>query len=509
MLFNSFEFIFAYLPIVFAGFFLIGRIDRRWAALWLVAASLFFYAWWNPKFVALLLLSIAGNYGASLLIHRERIASGGKTKVWLVTTIIADLALLAFYKYANFFLGTANEFGAHLPLLNIILPLGISFFTFTQLAFLVDVHRGHVEERNVVHYLLFVTWFPHLIAGPVLHHKQMMPQFADPATYRPKGEAIMVGLTMFTLGLFKKVMLADTFAIYANQIFDGAARGIHPTLFETWVGVTAYALQLYFDFSGYSDMAIGLSRMFNVRLPLNFNSPYKATSIIEFWRRWHMTLSAFLRDYLYIPLGGNRKGPVRRQLNLMATMLLGGLWHGAGWNFILWGGLHGAYLVINNMWRSITGHDAPQSRIGTICARGLTFVAVLVAWVPFRAANFTATQSILAGLFGLNGVTLPESLGRFAGSVASPEMFIGLLPHVEGGLPEIAGYLLVGLTIVWLLPSTQELCAVYNPAWDRVRAELRYPWRPRLGYALAVGVLLGVSLLGLNLGPAQFLYYQF
>ena len=336
MLFNSYEFIFLYLPVVFIGFFFIGRYNFRFAALWLAAVSLFFYGWWNPKFVVLLLGSILFNFGAGYLISHAKIAE--KSKSIFFISIIANLALLGVFKYANFFIATANTFGTQWDSLDIILPLGISFFTFTQIAYLVDVYRGIAREYDFIYYLLFVTWFPHLIAGPVLHHKQMMPQFASPSIYKPNPESIAVGLTLFSFGLFKKVMLADQFALYANPVFADAAKGAQPMFNEAWIGVLAYTLQLYFDFSGYSDMAIGLSRIFNVKLPLNFDSPYKAGNIIDFWRRWHMTLSKFLRDYLYVPLGGNRKGPTRRHLNLLATMLLGGLWHGAGWNFVLWGG---------------------------------------------------------------------------------------------------------------------------------------------------------------------------
>jgi alginate O-acetyltransferase complex protein AlgI len=339
MLFTSYEFVLLYLPVVFFIFFFVARRSARAAATWLVVASVFFYGWWNPKFVLLLLASVCFNYSAGYLIGHDR---SRRNKILLVTAIVANLGLLGVFKYANFFITTLNGTGTHLALLDIVLPAGISFFTFTQIAFLVDAYRGLAKEYDFVHYLLFVTWFPHLIAGPVLHHKQMMPQFADADTYRPHSESISVGLTLFSFGLCKKVLLADQFGLFANPVFDAAAQGVQPHLIAAWVGALAYTLQLYFDFSGYSDMAIGLSRMFNVKLPLNFDSPYKATNIIDFWRRWHMTLSAFLRDYLYFSLGGNRKGRMRRHLNLIATMLLGGLWHGAGWNFVVWGGLHGS-----------------------------------------------------------------------------------------------------------------------------------------------------------------------
>lgn len=508
MLFNSYQFIFLYLPTVFFGFFWIARSSHRLAALWLVVASLLFYGWWNPKFVSLLLASIIVNYGAGYLIANARKVR--QSKHLLVGAIVANLLLLGIFKYANFFTSIANSAGAQLGLLDIILPLGISFFTFTQIAFLVDVHRGIAREYNFIHYLLFVTWFPHLIAGPVLHHKQMMPQFAMPATYRPNAESIAVGLTLFSIGLFKKVVLADQFALYANPVFDAAGQGESPMLFEAWIGALAYTLQLYFDFSGYSDMAIGLSRLFNVKLPLNFNSPYKAANIIDFWRRWHMTLSAFLRDYLYISLGGNRKGPVRRHVNLLTTMLLGGLWHGAGWNFVLWGGLHGIYLVINHGWRKLTSSGAVSSeRLIRPLSVLLTFIAVVIAWVPFRAANFETTLAILGGMAGMNGVSLPILLqtgfGDFFGNAVA---FSGLAPVVGLNVKEIVIWLPLGLSIVWFLPNTQQWLANFAPAWDAVTTCSRTVWQPTRRHAVLVGAMFGISLLSLN-RASEFLYFQF
>jgi alginate O-acetyltransferase complex protein AlgI len=509
MLFNSFPFIFAYLPVVLLGFFWIARRSHRVAILWLVAASLFFYGWWNPKFVLLLLASVAFNYGAGYLIGQVR--ASRKSKLLLTCSIIANLLLLGAFKYANFFVLAANRFGAHFSLFDFVLPLGISFFTFTQIAFLVDTHRGVAREYNFIDYLLFVTWFPHLIAGPVLHHKQMMPQFSLPSTYQLSADSIAVGLTMFSLGLFKKVVLADQFALYADPIFGAAAQGGHPMLLEAWIGALAYTMQLYFDFSGYSDMAIGLSRLFNIKLPINFNSPYKATNIIEFWRRWHMTLSTFLRDYLYIPLGGNRKGPARRQLNIMITMLLGGLWHGAGWNFVFWGGLHGLYLVINHGWRTLIGM---KSRAGGALTRVssllITFAAVGIAWVPFRATNFEATINMLSGMAGISGVSLPLLLKNWVGD------FFGSAVHFANGVGpvtgfatiEISAWLCLGLSIIWLLPNTQQWLVNFEPAWDSVKGSSRFAWQPTSRYAVIIGVIFGTGLLCLNRVSA-FLYYQF
>ncbi len=331
MLFNSLVFIFCYLPLTLGGFFILGRRSPLAAAAWLALASLFFYGWWNPVYVGLLAASMVFNYALGVRIVRG-------ARGLLTFAIVSNLALLAYYKYANFFVDNLNAAaGTGISLGTIILPLGISFFTFTQIAFLVDAYQGKAREYSFVHYCLFVTYFPHLIAGPILHHAEMMPQFAQRQTYRPDYDKLAAGVTLFVLGLTKKVLIADEVGGYVAPFFDAARSGAALTFLEAWCGALAYTFQLYFDFSGYSDMAVGLSLMFGVRLPINFHSPYKAVNIIEFWRRWHMTLSRFLRDYLYVPLGGSRKGPARRYINLLLTMLLGGLWHGAGWTFVLWG----------------------------------------------------------------------------------------------------------------------------------------------------------------------------
>ncbi len=508
MLFNSYEFIFAYLPVVFAGFFLIARHDHRLAALWLAAASLFFYGWWAPTFVLLLLASIVANFGFGHIIGQH--ASSRYGGPLLAVAITANLLLLGFFKYFNFFISTANSVGAQLPGLDIVLPLGISFFTFTQIAYLVDVRRGVAREYSFIHYLLFVTWFPHLIAGPLLHHKQMMPQFALPETYKPNAESIAVGLTIFSIGLFKKVVLADQFALFSDPVFAAAANDTRPALIEAWIAALAYTLQLYFDFSGYSDMAVGLSRIFNVKLPINFNSPYKAVNIIEFWRRWHITLSTFLRDYLYIPLGGNRHGPARRHANLMATMLLGGLWHGAGWNFVLWGGLHGAFLVINHGWRKLMGSDdAAHGRLVTAASVLLTFILVVIAWVPFRATSLEATLGIWSGMAGFNGISLPVSLtGMLERHLSGFVVFSGVPLGASVTVWHALFWLPAGLAIAWFLPNSQEWLSRYAPAWDVVRGHPRFSWQPSRAMAVAIGVVFAVSVLYFRKNSA-FLYFQF
>ena len=517
MLFNSFGFLFAYLPVVLAGYFLLGRLAgpglaSPWRQLaptaWLAAASLFFYAWWDVRYLPLLLASITGNYGAGRLIG----ASTGRARRRVLAAALAlNLALLAWYKYADFFIDSVNAVAAtagaasvHWASLDIILPIGISFFTFTQIAFLVDCYRGEVREYRFIHYVLFVSYFPHLIAGPVLHHREMMPQFADSANARPQASHFAIGLSIFVVGLAKKVLIADNLSPLAIPVF---AAGAEPTLIEAWIGVLAYTFQLYFDFSGYSDMAIGLSRLFGVKLPLNFNSPYKADNIAEFWRRWHMTLSRFLRDYLYIALGGSRRGPAMRYRNLMLTMLLGGLWHGAGWTFVIWGGLHGLYLVVQQAWSKAFG-----AATGRWWPAALTFFAVMLAWVFFRSPDVGTAWDILGALVGANGVSLPRGLGSHAAALAQWGMqpaFDGIrwIELVGPGLP----VLLLAIVLAFKAPNTQEIFFLYEPAIERIfqpEGRWRFSWRPTRGWSLGFAALFIACIFGMN-RVTEFLYFQF
>lgn len=404
MLFTTATFFFLFLPVVLIGFFVVGRYSRDAAAFWLFAASVFFYGYWMPQFTLLLLSSIITNFLIGRRIGEARAAEGGlpRAKRWMIGGVVFNLALLAYFKYFNFFIATLDAaLDVQIVALHVILPIGISFYTFTQIAFLADAYQKGVREYKFAHYGLFVTYFPHLIAGPVLHHAQMMPQFGREATYRFNLANFAAGLAIFCIGLIKKVVIADGISPYADAIFNVAAQGQVPTFQEAWLGSLAYTFQLYFDFSGYSDMAIGLSWMFNIKLPFNFDSPYKARNISDFWRRWHMTLSAFLRDYLYIALGGNRKGAVRRYVNLFLTMLLGGLWHGASWTFVFWGGLHGLYLAINHGFRAVTAPIAAKlddSKVFAVASWCLTFLAVVVAWVFFRAPTFSSAGRILVAM---------------------------------------------------------------------------------------------------------------
>lgn len=391
MLFNSYIFIIGLLPITLILYYLSAKkFGSQCARIVLILASLFFYSWWDVRNLPILLGSILVNYVlAGRILHSE----GKNRKAWLVLGILFDLGILGYFKYTAFAVETVNGiFHTGFAVPQIVLPLGISFFTFTQIACLVDSYRGEVEGYSRSGYFLFVTIFPHLIAGPILYHKDMIPQFMDEKNYRINYENINRGIAWFTLGLAKKVLIADHLSEYVGIAFVNVSQ---LSMADAWFASFAYTLQLYFDFSGYSEMAIGLGLMLNFKLPLNFNSPYQSTSIIEFWRRWHMTLSAFLKDYLYIPLGGNRTGHHLR--NILITMLLAGLWHGAGWTFIFWGGLHGLYICINHLWRK-AGYSMPKP-IGWF----ITFMAVNIAWVFFRAEDFSTAFAVLSAMFGQAG----------------------------------------------------------------------------------------------------------
>src|ERR1700694_301816 len=392
MLFNSYPFIFLFLPIVLIGYFALVRLNHLAPVIWLALASLVFYSVSNWQFVLLLLASVAFNYGIGLLLISKRLRPGPRSFA-LTVGVAGDLVVLGTFKYAGFLAANLNAILSTGFTVDILLPVGISFYTFTQIAFLVDAYRGNVARYALPHYALFVTYFPHLIAGPILHHKDMIPKVERAKAKRPDAHLILCGLIIFAIGLFKKTCLADGIQPLVSLAFGPNA----PSFDQAWIGALAYTFQLYFDFSGYSDMAIGISLMFGIFLPLNFNSPYKAQNIIDFWRRWHMTLSQFLRDYLYIPLGGNRHGRILRYVNSMVTMLLGGLWHGAAWTFVIWGALHGAYLCINHAWNRFGPAVAPRYRRGGHTrALLLMSTAVVLAWVFFRADSLASAVSIVS-----------------------------------------------------------------------------------------------------------------
>ncbi|WP_018702980.1 MBOAT family O-acyltransferase [Anaeromusa acidaminophila] len=479
MLFNSYEFIFVFLPSIVVIYFFLSKLKLlKLATISLIGASLVFYLYWDVKYLPLLLISILFNYCVGLRIEATR------KKTWLCFGVLTNLSLLGYFKYAGFLLRTINDvFGASYFVPEITLPLGISFFTFTQTAYLVDAYRGETRKYSFLSYFLFVTIFPHLIAGPILYHKDMIPQFSRMRNFIFSHKNFGLGLSFFVLGLFKKVVIADTLSPWVKIAFDNAQQ---LTLIDAWLGAILYTFQLYFDFSGYSEMAIGLGLMLNLKLPINFNSPYKATSIIDFWRRWHITLSQFLKNYLYIPLGGNREGEAKRLRNLMITMLLGGLWHGAGWTFIVWGGLHGIYLVFNHLWKRL---NKPLPRRA---AWGITFVCVIVAWVFFRASNLSDALAIIQAMLGMKGIIVSSNLITMA-----PLLFHSLninqgMLYVENSGKEI-GVMLLLFVVVLKMPNTQELVSLVKPTKM---------------VAIAIVIIAVVSIFKIN-KVSEFLYFQF
>jgi D-alanyl-lipoteichoic acid acyltransferase DltB (MBOAT superfamily) len=516
MLFNSYIFVLVFLPVTLLLFYVLGRLGQaRAAILTVVIASLFFYGWWNPIYVPLIIMSILVNYLVGSGIGRANNgSSGGGAKTLLIVGIAFNLGLLGYFKYANFFIDSVNvATGSEFTLAPIALPLAISFFSFQQIAYLVDVYQRKAEEYDLLRYALFVTFFPQLIAGPIVHHKEMMPQFSNAALARFCTKNFSVGSAIFFVGLFKKVILADSVAPFASNVFNGAEMGSAIGFSEAWLGALAYSCQIYFDFSGYSDMAIGLGRMFGIQLPLNFNSPYKASGIIDFWGRWHITLSRFLRDYLYIPLGGNRLGSTRRYTNLMIVMLLGGLWHGAGWNFVIWGGLHGFYLILNHGWRTWRGERRSRSQAAIFFSSVLTFLAVTVAWVFFRADTYAGAMHIISAMAGGAGVTLPQwsaNLPGIGGLIAA----LPLSLETAYWAPLDAVLWVMGLLVMaWLLPNTQQLmCAFMDPQRYAIEPLRRWSswlsWQPDFKSAVVIAAVTVIALVSLG-RPSEFIYYQF
>jgi alginate O-acetyltransferase complex protein AlgI len=423
VLYNSFQFLFVFLPLCLLLYFAAAKVSGWFANVVLAAMSLVFYACWDPWNLLVIAISITVNFALGLALRSEH----SKPKRGLLALgVAANLAALAYFKYTNFALANWAAVAArHFQPLQITLPLGISFFTFTQIAFLVDAYQGKAAELGFFRYVLFVGFFPHLIAGPIVHHSEIMPQFAQGGAKKWIRANIHIGIAFLTIGLFNKVIIADNCAPWANQVFDSP----HPVCcLDAWRGALAYTMQLYFDFSGYCDMAIGLAMLFNIRLPDNFNNPYQSQSLADFWRRWHMTLSRFLREYLYIPLGGNRKGEARRQFNVMATMLLGGIWHGAGWTYALWGVFHGIMLMLNHAWSRL---NLPLPRI---FARILTFLIVVIGWVIFRAGALHIAASRLQSMFGLQAgrpLASPKAAGGQFAVLAILLVLVNFAPNAK------------------------------------------------------------------------------
>jgi alginate O-acetyltransferase complex protein AlgI len=486
LLFNSYIFIFAFLPIMLIGYFwLLRQRLILGSKIWLVGGSIFFYGYWSVVYIPLLFASILVNFFVGSALSESKPLKISKKQL-LIFGIIFNIVLLGYFKYSDFFLVNFNGiFDSNIPLPHIILPLGISFFTFTQIAFLVDAYKGKVKEYDLLNYMLFVTYFPHLLAGPILHHSEMMPQFVSRWNWAIRWRNVAVGLFIFSIGLFKKVVIADTFATWANTGFDVATT---LSLFEAWATSLSYTLQLYFDFSGYTDMAIGISLMFNIRLPINFNSPYKAKDIQDFWRRWHITLSRFLRDYIYIPLGGNKEGRYHNYTNLFAVFLIGGLWHGASWMFVIWGALHGGAIVLHRIWKDL------GLRMWGWLGWFITFNFVNVAWVFFRAKDFESVEKVLGGMVGAGGIVLPNGLASKLNFLESYGItFRNWLSGagLSGGkdLLIIAGM----VVFVMVMKNSQE--------WGK-------KLKPNLFMQMTIAFILSLGILSLS-KVSEFLYFQF
>ncbi|WP_394238811.1 MBOAT family O-acyltransferase [Niallia oryzisoli] len=484
MLFNSFDFIFVFLPIVFIVYFFLNKRRLTVASkYWLVASSLFFYSWWNIAYLPLLLISLFFNFALGTLLGKEH--SRINKKAILVAGIIINSAFLGYYKYSDFFILTVNSaFDSNIALLKLALPLAISFFTFEQIIYLVDSYRGETKDYTLLDYSLFVTFFPKLIAGPIVYHNEIIPQFMSNRKKFINWKNISMGFFIFSIGMFKKVAIADTFAIWATQGFDQAES---LTFIEGWITSLAYTFQLYFDFSGYCDMAIGISLMFNIQLLMNFNSPYKSLDIQDFWRRWHITLGRFLTQYIYIPLGGSRKGKARTYINVLIIFFISGFWHGAGWAFIFWGIMHGVAMCMNRFWK------AQGFRLPKIIAWFITFNFVNVAWVFFRATSFDDALKVLKGMFGFNGFTLPDYLnGKL--SVLNQygiQYSTYFIDHIE--IMKASVLIIVAFVIILALKNSIELMKNF---------------RPTVTVSIFIAALFVYCVINLN-KISEFLYFNF
>jgi D-alanyl-lipoteichoic acid acyltransferase DltB (MBOAT superfamily) len=486
MLFNSFEFIFLFLPIVFFVYFFLNQNRLIIAAKgWLVFASLFFYSYWKLEYLPLILTSLIFNYSVGSTLTSNNLKVKITRKTLLIIGITFNLGLLGYFKYADFFIDNVNSlFHSNFAALNLILPLAISFFTFQQIAYLVDSYKGLTKEYNLLNYCIFVTFFPQLIAGPIVHHKEMMPQFETIKNKLKNYKHIAAGIFVFSIGLFKKICIADTFAIWATQGYDHATV---LTLFEAWLCSLSYSFQLYFDFSGYTDMAMGGALLFNIKLPVNFNSPYKAINVQDFWKRWHVTLSRFLRDYLYIPLGGNRKGELNTFRNLVITFLLGGLWHGAGWTFVFWGLLHGIAQVFLRIWQKF------KIPMPAALSWFITFNFINVTWVFFRATSWEDAIKVLKGMTGLTGVRLPGSFENILPTLRNYGFEFGRsMENINGNWSTLL-FVIIALYIVVFCKNSNELLQEFKPSFKN------------FVFVLLIAI---IAIMNLN-KVSEFLYFNF
>lgn len=504
MLFNSPVYIFLFLPLVVIIYFVLNRYRLVIAGkTWLVAASLFFYGYWNPKYLILIVISMLVNFAIGTALHRaKRHQSPGSTRRpsrlhVLISGVVFNLGLLGYFKYADFMIANASWLlDTDIGLLELALPLAISFFTFQQIAYLVDCYQTDTQDYDFLNYCLFVTFFPQLIAGPIVHHREMMPQFT-----RVRGKLLnwsnaAKGVFIFALGLFKKVVIADSFAVWANLGFD-SERALN--FFEAWGTSLSYTFQLYYDFSGYSDMAIGAALLFNIRLPINFNSPYKAVSIQDFWRRWHMTLSRWLRDYVYIPLGGNRRGKSRTYVNLLATFILGGLWHGAGWTFIAWGAMHGIALALHRLWNQM------GFQMSKLSGWLITFLFINTTWVFFRAETFDGAIRVLKGMAGMNDIGVTKQFASTFNYLVKSSFI--QLEGLKGKflIPiEALEYIVVFAMVAFLLPNSVQMVQL-------LPYKGRFVFSMNFRYALFLVGIFVASILTFvgDVAPSEFLYFNF
>ena len=498
MYFNSFSFLFLFLPVTLLFFYWTGAKRYQWSILWLIGASLVFYGLWGWTLIGLLVGSTMTNYALGMFLNDDTSANRKKSKLILSFGIIYNLGILGFFKYFGIPGGARPHAFISALQPDLILPIALSFFTFQQIIYLVEIWKGRLGKTKFLNYLLYITFFPQLLTGPIIRPQEFFPQLRDKKIFQVGADRFAVGLTLISFGLFKKVVLADGIARYSNSAFDAVAQGAILSLEEAWSGALSFTLQIYFDFSGYSDMAIGLGYLFGFRLPQNFESPYKASSLIDFWRRWHMTLSGFFRDYIYIPLGGNRRGSLQRSRNIFLIMLVGGIWHGAGITFIIWGGTHGICLVINHFWREFRnslGHSLGSEKfISKAAARIITFFTVTVLWVFFRAENLDTALSMIQSLLGLH---------------AAPDPGFNNIKISEDRLWFL-------FLIVWFAPNMREIMPLHysgNKISDALKQDPKseerwYHWHPNLWWAAFTAVLFITSFLELTQSRG-FIYSQF
>ena len=489
MVFTSFEYLLCFLPVAVCVAYLCARMRHASALVWIVCASLFFYAFWKLSYLPILLASILFNYSCGRLIERSAAKKG-----WLAAGITANVALLGYYKYTNFAADILSSItGADFHLQTIVLPLAISFFTFQQIAWLVDQYRSDAPKSSFAEYVCAVAFFPHLIAGPIVQYHDLIPQFQNRESFSPHWDSIAKGLFLIGCGVFKKIVIADTLAVYVSFAFDASPS---LSLLQAWLAVFSYTMQIYFDFSGYCDIAIGSALLLGIRLPDNFQSPYKASSVREFWQRWHMTLGSFLTRYLYIPLGGSRKGLARTCLNVLLVMFLSGLWHGAGFGFILWGVAHGVAMVMQRLWNA-AGRALPR-----IFATALTFLFVSIAWVLFRATDLEAASKVYKGMFGLGGIALPQGLQRLLPS-SWDISYAGTAAIFGMEMPELRNILWAVLAAFLCVYACREAGQI----WDSL---MRRNSRLLYGVSFGSAALLLLAFVKMVAVPyTEFIYFNF